>query len=452
MKKKLLIPITSLLCATIASGSLFTVYAATGQATGTTAKKENTTADKTQTGQATGTTESSDETNTTKDFEWDDDNKDDAVTVFETTDWLSMQDKLIYKDKQMNGSAKADVSSQVRDLENTVKSVLESDNLETELEYYRSDYVEITLAMIQVLAEQCGVIGNDAETTDFNKWIKTMGQIISPGSAEGKEASISTLINAYSCSARSYRLKLLKDNKGKEDADTSEPYIYTNNSELQAVIEGVVMRYAIQNQVYCYTNECDTESDKPYTEKKARDYYKKHKKEIKSYYTNTSKNENTSTDTASDNEDAYLPDPAFAENVASIYCTNGGLGEDMSAYVSNCPNEKVAAFLNELAKHNKKPYVWGAKGPNSFDCSGLISYCLRVSGVIPNYSYHTSSGMEGSFKHIPYSEVQPGDILWHPGHVMVYLKDGYTFEAKGKAYGVGYFKRTTSTQTVLRWY
>lgn len=468
-KKRLWIPVTSMLCVSLLTGSILPAYAAnTGQATGSTQKKDDTTekgttAAKKETGQATGTT-AAEESTADPDFEWDDETKDDALTVFDTTDWTTMQSKLLYKDSQMNGSAKATVSSEVRDLESTVKSVLNDDTFDADLEYYRSDYVELTLAMIQVLAEQSGAIGADGENAvNFNDWIKTMGQMIEPGTSAGKKQSIHTLINAYTLSTRAYRIKKLKDNNGKEDSDISEPYIYKNDSELQAVIEGVVMRYATGNQVYVYTSECDTTSDKPYTEKEARNYYKKHKKEIKAYYANsTIGGTNTSgggvaagaaTDTtAEDDKDTYLPDSAFADNVASIYSTSGGLGEDMAAYVSSCPNEKVAAFLNELAKHNKKPYVWGAVGPDSFDCSGLISYCLKKSGAIPNYSRHTSSGMESSFKHVPYSEVQPGDILWHPGHVMVYLKDGYTFEAKGKAYGVGYFKRTTSTQTVLRWW
>ena len=64
----------------------------------------------------------------TETFEWNDDTKDDALTVFETTDWSEFQDKLIYKETE-NSSAKADVSSEVRNMENTVKSVLQDENL-----------------------------------------------------------------------------------------------------------------------------------------------------------------------------------------------------------------------------------------------------------------------------------------------------------------------------------
>ena len=364
----------------------------------------------------TTSTESPADTNT---FQWDDDTKDDALTVFDTTDWSEFQDKLIYKETE-NSSAKADVSSEVRDLESSVKSILQDDNLQLKasLEYYKTDYTELVLAMIQVLAENCGV---------------------------GKKESITTLINAYAQSARAYKVKMRKDNRGKKDASISEPYIFDNDEALQAVIEGVVMHYGITNFAdigYFYATDCNTNAAKPYTVKKARSYYKKYKANIKAYYA-----------TCGDSD--YEADPEFASNVSAIYSVSSGLGEDMSSYTAGMPvssNEKVSAFLKKLAEQNGKPYRWGHKGPDEFDCSGLISYCLRESGAIPNFSYKTSDGMHNDFKKIPYDQVQQGDILWHPGHVMVYIKDGLTFEAKGRKYGVGFFKRNTASQTVLRWY
>jgi len=71
-----------------------------------------------------------------------------------------------------------------------------------------------------------------------------------------------------------------------------------------------------------------------------------------------------------------------------------------------------------------KPYVWGAGGPNSFDCSGLTSYCYRVGAGkdISRSSYDQANcGVRVSV-----SELQPGDILgfrgW--GHVGLYVGGG----------------------------
>ena len=291
----------------------------------------------------TTSTESPADTNT---FQWDDDTKDDALTVFDTTDWSEFQDKLIYKETE-NSSAKADVSSEVRDLESSVKSILQDDNLQLKasLEYYKTDYTELVLAMIQVLAENCGVIGGDGENNSgkkFKQWLKNMGQFIVPGSAVGKKESITTLINAYAQSARAYKVKMRKDNRGKKDASISEPYIFDNDEALQAVIEGVVMHYGITNFAdigYFYATDCNTNAAKPYTVKKARSYYKKYKANIKAYYA-----------TCGDSD--YEADPEFASNVSAIYSVSSGLGEDMSSYTAGMPvssNEKVSAFLKKLA-------------------------------------------------------------------------------------------------------
>lgn len=42
---------------------------------------------------------------------------------------------------------------------------------------------------------------------------------------------------------------------------------------------------------------------------------------------------------------------------------------------------KADEVINEAKKHIGKPYVWGASGPNSFDCSGYVSYVLKQTGL-----------------------------------------------------------------------
>lgn len=69
-----------------------------------------------------------------------------------------------------------------------------------------------------------------------------------------------------------------------------------------------------------------------------------------------------------------------------------------------------------------KPYVWGAAGPNSFDCSGLVSFCLTG-----RYSHtYSSSDFVGLTK---VSNPQPGDICVRVGHVGVYIGGGQMIHA-----------------------
>ncbi|MBQ9955433.1 MAG: C40 family peptidase [Eggerthellaceae bacterium] len=71
-------------------------------------------------------------------------------------------------------------------------------------------------------------------------------------------------------------------------------------------------------------------------------------------------------------------------------------------------------------------YVWGATGPDTFDCSGLTQWCYAQAGIIiPRNSEAQRAGGQV----IPLSEVQPGDILWKPGHVGIYIGENLYIHA-----------------------
>jgi peptidoglycan DL-endopeptidase CwlO len=68
------------------------------------------------------------------------------------------------------------------------------------------------------------------------------------------------------------------------------------------------------------------------------------------------------------------------------------------------------------------PYVWGGSTPGvGLDCSGLTQYCYRQAGI--SISHYTED-QYAELRHIPLSQAQPGDILYKPGHVAIYIGDG----------------------------
>jgi len=75
-----------------------------------------------------------------------------------------------------------------------------------------------------------------------------------------------------------------------------------------------------------------------------------------------------------------------------------------------------------------KPYVYGATGPDSYDCSGLVQAAWAAAGVaIPRTTFEDWDDLQ----HIPVSEMVPGDLIIYDGegHVAIYVGDGYIIDA-----------------------
>lgn len=69
-----------------------------------------------------------------------------------------------------------------------------------------------------------------------------------------------------------------------------------------------------------------------------------------------------------------------------------------------------------------KPYSWGAVGPDSYDCSGLVSYCLL--------GRHSRLGTAASFMgYTRVSNPKPGDICCNDHHCGIYIGDGQMIHA-----------------------
>lgn len=84
-----------------------------------------------------------------------------------------------------------------------------------------------------------------------------------------------------------------------------------------------------------------------------------------------------------------------------------------------------------------KRYLWATAGPNTFDCSGFVSWCAIQAGFMPPKSRLTSSSMNSKYVHkVPWNSMQPGDILHfygNPGHVGYYMGNGKVLECGGNS-------------------
>ena len=75
-------------------------------------------------------------------------------------------------------------------------------------------------------------------------------------------------------------------------------------------------------------------------------------------------------------------------------------------------------------------YVRGGKGPNTFDCSGFVYYCLNKAGV--KQSYMTSSTWRNVTKYQrigSMKEIKAGDVVVFYGHVGIALSNSQMIDA-----------------------
>ena len=123
-------------------------------------------------------------------------------------------------------------------------------------------------------------------------------------------------------------------------------------------------------------------------------------------------------------------------------------GVDLTEIVTHLPaNSKGAEVVKAALSKLGAPYVWGAKGENKFDCSGLAYWAIKqVDPVLGDKMYTNAAGQArycyGLGKTVARSELQPGDLVFWVNlkcegchrwkeihHVGIYIGDGKVCEA-----------------------
>lgn len=100
-----------------------------------------------------------------------------------------------------------------------------------------------------------------------------------------------------------------------------------------------------------------------------------------------------------------------------------------SAATADAPNSRAAAAVSYAYQKLGSPYVWGATGPNAFDCSGLVQAAYSSAGVsLPRTTY----AQINAGQRVSRSELRPGDLVFfYSGisHVGIYVGDGQMIHA-----------------------
>ncbi|MHB9860777.1 C40 family peptidase [Streptomyces sp. YIM S03343] len=120
---------------------------------------------------------------------------------------------------------------------------------------------------------------------------------------------------------------------------------------------------------------------------------------------------------------------AKLEQEAADKAQTAWLGSGVLKDITGKASEQDKKAVEFATKQLGKPYVWGAEGPDSYDCSGLTSQGWAAAGhPIPR----TSQEQWKQLKHVDVKDMRPGDLIIYfddASHVAMYIGDGAIIHA-----------------------
>jgi cell wall-associated NlpC family hydrolase len=131
---------------------------------------------------------------------------------------------------------------------------------------------------------------------------------------------------------------------------------------------------------------------------------------------------------------AYAKWETLATSLVRSVIGNDPLG-CTNAIAAGLPTGAVGRMLQVALEQQGDPYIFGAVGPDAFDCSGLVIYSWRQAGYQLNV--RTAAQMYNESSPVAAGQEKPGDLLFGEfdtrvpgaGHVMIVVKPGWAVQA-----------------------
>jgi cell wall-associated NlpC family hydrolase len=142
-------------------------------------------------------------------------------------------------------------------------------------------------------------------------------------------------------------------------------------------------------------------------------------------------------------EEANAKKAAQTPGQKSVWDDRGFKGRANS--ISTASQRLAAVAYAKKQVLARKPYVWGAQGPNSFDCSGLVYAAFKSAGLQwPEWNRLNAALYSVATMHVPFALLQPGDLLFYSfdgsvqniHHVSIYAGNGMMWEANSTKVGL----------------
>lgn len=168
----------------------------------------------------------------------------------------------------------------------------------------------------------------------------------------------------------------------------------------------------IQAAAEAAAKEAAERAAKEAAEKAAKEAAKKQQASAANNSTSSNRNNSTTSNNTTSNKN----------NTSNTTRPSRPSGNNTSSNTTSGSNANGGTIVSRAYSQLGKPYVWGAYGPSSFDCSGFVSYCLTGS--------YTRLGTTLTFMGWPrVSNPQPGDVVTTATHCGIYIGNGQMIHA-----------------------
>ena len=325
-------------------------------------------------------------------------------------------------------SKQSEAQSQIDSLESSINKInKKADELLKEQSTLREETVQLQKD-IEVLTERIAkreeAIRNQARDVQVNNqssvYVKALLDATSFTDALGRLKAMTTIVNANNDLVNQQKAdkKAVEDKKAENEAKQEE--IAKNQATLEEQKGTLEAKQADLNVLKASLAEqqATKESEKQaLAEQKAA--FEAEQKRVREQQAQAAavqqaaQQAQATGSTSTNNASSSSSSQASSSNSTSsnTSSSNAGVSNVVSPSTpAPAPSGNGSAIVAEAYKHIGKPYVWGAKGPNTFDCSGFTRYVyLQVTGrdiggwTVPQ---------EGVGTVIPVSQAQPGDLYF----------------------------------------